>query len=61
MPPNAVWNMYGMAECGLCVTAAHATSIGGLVSCGPADVPYATICIVVEGRRVADGELGSIW
>ena len=61
MPSNAVWNMYGMAECGLCVTAAHALSLDGLVSCGPADVPYATIRIVVEGRRVADGELGSIW
>ena len=61
MPSSAVWNMYGMAECGLCVTAAHAISLDGLVSCGPADVPYATIRIVVEGRRVADGELGSIW
>lgn len=61
MAPTTIWNMYGMAECGLCVTAGQAICREGLVSAGLADRSYVTIRIVSNDRVVSDGTEGGIW
>lgn len=64
MEPQNVWNMYGIAECGLCVTAGVA-ELGddGLVSCGLlSDASIAgEVRIVKDGNAVEDGREGVIW
>ena len=49
------------AVCGQQVSAGKVTCGDELVSYGLADVPYASTRIVTKGRRLDDGEVGSIW
>ena len=64
--PGALYSMFGMAECGLRVTAGPALTLAdGIVSCGEAcDALVSTRIVNADngGRRVLlEGEVGSIW
>ena len=63
--PDAVYNMFGMAECGLRVTAGSALIYDGAVSCGDAcDGLVTTRIVETENgvlRVLPDGTVGNIW
>ncbi|CAB9525221.1 D-alanine--D-alanyl carrier protein ligase [Seminavis robusta] len=60
--PERVYNIYGLAESVVFLTAGSAyPDSEGLVCCGEVDSPTLKLRIVQHGKEVEDGQVGCIW
>lgn len=62
VPLESIWNVYGMAECGVFITGGPTFSKDGVMSCGPVENSVSKIRIVnKDDEQLPEGEEGVIW